>query len=135
MTTASIETKIMTDEQLILSETDGAVGLIRLNRPKVLNALNPQLMTQLAAQLEAFDADDGIHVIVLAGSERAFAAGADIGDMAERSMLEMYKRDQFATWARIALVHLQVYDRRLGDVTTTRRLLNALISRLKAPSG
>ena len=104
MTTAPIETKIMTDEQLILSETDGAVGLIRLNRPKVLNALNPQLMKQLAEQMEAFDRDDAVHVIVLAGNERAFAAGADIGDMAERSMLEMYKRDQFATWARIARI-------------------------------
>ena len=94
----------MTDEQLILTETDGPVGIVRLNRPKVLNALNPALMTELAVQLEAFDADDAIHVIVLAGSERAFAAGADIGDMAERSMLEMYQRDQFATWDRIRRV-------------------------------
>ena len=101
MTTATVETKPMTAEQLILVETDGQVGVITLNRPKVLNALNPQLMTQLAEQLEAFDQDDSIYVIVLAGSERAFAAGADIGDMAERSALEMYQRDQFAVWDRI----------------------------------
>ena len=101
MTTATLETKPMTAEQLILVETDGPVGIIKLNRPKVLNALNPQLMTQLADQLEAFDKDDSIYVIVLAGSERAFAAGADIGDMAECASLEMYKRDQFATWDRI----------------------------------
>ena len=99
-----IESKPMTDEQLILVETDGPVGIVRLNRPKVLNALNPELMEQLAEQLEAFDRDDAIHVIVLTGSDRAFAAGADIGDMADRSMIEMYKRDQFATWARIARV-------------------------------
>ena len=99
--TTVVETKIMADEQLILAETDGPVGIVRLNRPKVLNALNPALMTQLAEQMEAFDRDDDIIVIVLAGSERAWAAGADIGDMAERSMLEMYTRDQFATWDRI----------------------------------
>ncbi len=97
----SIETKPMTSESLILSETDGPVGIVRLNRPKVLNALNPELMKQLAEQLEAFDANDNVHVIVLTGHERAWAAGADIGDMAERSMLEMYQRDQFATWDRI----------------------------------
>ena len=99
--TSVVETKPMTDEQLTLSETDGTVGIVRLNRPKVLNALNPALMTQLAEQLEAFDKNEEIHVIVLAGSERAWAAGADIGDMAERSMLQMYERDQFATWDRI----------------------------------
>ena len=94
-------TKPMTSEALILSETDGPVGIVRLNRPKVLNALNPELMKQLAEQLEAFDANDNVHVILLTGHERAWAAGADIGDMAERSMLEMYQRDQFATWDRI----------------------------------
>ncbi|MHC4428091.1 MAG: enoyl-CoA hydratase-related protein [Planctomycetota bacterium] len=94
----------MSQDALILAETDGSVGIIRINRPKVLNALNPELMTQLAVQMEAFDADESIHVIVLAGSERAWAAGADIGDMAERSMLEMYRRDQFATWDRIRRV-------------------------------
>lgn len=88
-------------DALILSEIDGKVGIIRLNRPKVLNALNPELMTMLAAQMEAFDKDSNISVILLAGSERAWAAGADIGDMAERSAFEMYERDQFATWDRI----------------------------------
>jgi enoyl-CoA hydratase len=88
-------------EQLILAETDGHVGIIRLNRPKVLNALNPALMKDLATQMETFDADDNIHVILLAGSERAWAAGADIGDMAEQSAISMYERDQFATWDRI----------------------------------
>jgi enoyl-CoA hydratase len=80
---------------------DQHVGIVRLNRPKVLNALNPELMTQLATQLEAFDKDSNIHVILLAGSERAWAAGADIGDMAEQTSISMYERDQFATWDRI----------------------------------
>ncbi len=102
--TAVIETKPMADEQLILAETDGPVGIVRLNRPKVLNALNPTLMTQLAEQMEAFDQDESIVVIVLTGNDRAWAAGADIGDMAERSMLDMYIRDQFATWDRIRRV-------------------------------
>jgi enoyl-CoA hydratase len=101
MTTLT-ETKPMSvTEPLILAETDGHVGIIRLNRPKVLNALNPELMTQLADQMEAWDADANIHVVLLAGNERAFAAGADIGDMAEQSAISMYERDQFATWDRI----------------------------------
>lgn len=102
MTTATFETKPMSkQDDLILSEIDGHVGIIRLNRPKVLNALNPELMTKLAAQMETFDDDATIHVILLAGSERAWAAGADIGDMAEQTAVTMYERDQFATWDRI----------------------------------
>ena len=88
-------------EQLIRSETDQHVGIVRLNRPKVLNALNPELMSQLAAQLEAFDKNEKIYVIVIAGNERAWAAGADIADLAEQTALSMYQRDQFATWDRI----------------------------------
>ncbi len=102
MTTTTIEPKPMTtDEPLILTETDGNVAIIRINRPKVLNALNPALMTMMTELMEAYDQDDDIYVIVLTGSDRAFAAGADIGDMAERSAFEMYRRDQFATWDRI----------------------------------
>jgi len=93
-----------TNDDLILCETDGRVGIVRLNRPKVLNALNPGLMTMLAEQCEAWDDDPDISVILIAGSERAWAAGADIGDMAERSPVEMYERDQFATWERIKRV-------------------------------
>ena len=82
------ETKPMSDEALILVETDGPVGIIRINRPKVLNALNPELMGMLAEQLEAFDRDDAIYVVLLAGNERAFAAegvvvhrGLDLEDL------------------------------------------------------
>ena len=66
----------------ILVETRGRVGLVTLNRPKQLNALNDALMDELGAALLAFDADDGIGCIVITGSEKAFAAGADIGAMA-----------------------------------------------------
>ncbi|HRQ75161.1 MAG TPA: enoyl-CoA hydratase-related protein [Phycisphaerales bacterium] len=104
MTQSTASTAPPMQDQLILAETDGNVGIIRLNRPKVLNALNPALMKQLADQMEAFDADASIHVILLTGNERAWAAGADIGDMAEQSAISMYERDQFATWDRIKRV-------------------------------
>jgi enoyl-CoA hydratase len=71
--------------EMILVETHGAVGLIRLNRPQALNALCDQLMTELGEQLLAFDADPAIGAIVLTGSEKAFAAGADIKEMRERT--------------------------------------------------
>jgi enoyl-CoA hydratase len=71
--------------EMIETETHGKVGLIRLNRPRALNALCDQLMTELGAALRAFDADTGIGAIVLTGSEKAFAAGADIKEMQGRS--------------------------------------------------
>ena len=85
----------------ILSEIDGHVGIIWLNRPEVLNALSLELMKKLVAQLEAYDDDPNIHAILLSGSERVFAAGADITDMADASTFEMYNRKQFARWERI----------------------------------
>jgi len=97
-------TATATDESLILTEVDGHVGIITLNRPKVLNALNPALMQMLADRMETWDDDPQVRVILLTGSERAWAAGADIGDMAEQSMLSMYERDQFATWERLKRV-------------------------------
>jgi enoyl-CoA hydratase len=88
----------------ILTRTDGHVGVVTLNRPDKLNALSLELMKQLVAALEAFDQDDNVHVILLAGSERAFAAGADIGDMAEASAVSQLKANQFARWERIGKV-------------------------------
>ena len=67
--------------EFILTETRGRVALITLNRPKQMNALNPQLMQELGAAMYAFDADDGIGAILITGSDKAFAAGADIGVM------------------------------------------------------
>ena len=75
---------LMTAPEMIVVETHGRVGLIRLNRPQALNALCDQLMAELGAQLRVFDADPGIGAVVLTGSEKAFAAGADIKEMQPR---------------------------------------------------
>ncbi|MEI6001878.1 enoyl-CoA hydratase [Paraburkholderia bengalensis] len=77
----------------ILVETRGRVGLITLNRPKALNALNDALMDELGVALRAFDSDENIGAIVITGSEKAFAAGADIGMMATYSYMDVYKGD------------------------------------------
>jgi len=77
----------------ILVETRGRVGLITLNRPKALNALNDALMDELGAALTAFDADDAIGCMVITGSEKAFAAGADIGMMAKYTFADVFKGD------------------------------------------
>jgi len=77
----------------ILVETRGRTGLIRLNRPKQLNALNDALMNELGEALKAFDADDAIGAIVVTGSDKAFAAGADIGAMKDWGYMDVYKGD------------------------------------------
>ncbi|KAH0436911.1 enoyl-CoA hydratase [Paraburkholderia fungorum] len=77
----------------ILVETRGRVGLVTLNRPKALNALNDALMDELGTALREFDADDAIGAIVVTGSEKAFAAGADIGMMATYTYMDVYKGD------------------------------------------
>src|SRR3989441_3509043 len=79
--------------ELISVEQKGRVGVITLNRPKQLNALNPQLMQELGAALQAFDANDGIGAIVITGSEKAFAAGADIGVMKDYSYMDAFMAD------------------------------------------
>ncbi|MCC6720361.1 MAG: enoyl-CoA hydratase [Acetobacteraceae bacterium] len=79
--------------EMIIVETHGPVGLVRLNRPTALNALCDQLMAELGTQLLAFDADPAIGAIVLTGSERAFAAGADIKEMRERTYPAVYQDD------------------------------------------
>ena len=86
----------------ILSDTRGKVGVITLNRPKALNALSPALMNELAAALDAFEADDGIGCIVITGSDKAFAAGADIKAMKDKSYMDVYKADFItAEWERV----------------------------------
>ncbi len=93
----------------ILVETHGKVGLIRLNRPKALNALNDQLMNELGDALLGFDADEQIGCIVITGSEKAFAAGADIGAMANYSYMDVYKNDYITrNWERIRQVRKPV---------------------------
>jgi len=86
----------------ILTETRGRVGLITLNRPQQLNALNDRLMNELGDALLAFDADENIGAIVLTGNEKAFAAGADIGAMAEWTYMDVYKSDYITrNWERL----------------------------------
>jgi enoyl-CoA hydratase len=93
----------------ILTETRGRVGIATLNRPRQLNALSDALMDELGDALRAFDDDDAIGAIVITGSERAFAAGADVGAMADRSYIDVYK-SQFITrnWETIRLVRKPV---------------------------
>ncbi|WP_321899634.1 enoyl-CoA hydratase [Paraburkholderia heleia] len=89
----------------ILVETRGKVGLITLNRPKALNALNDALMDELGSALKAFDADEGVGAIVITGSEKAFAAGADIGMMASYTFMDVYKGDYITrNWETIRLI-------------------------------
>jgi enoyl-CoA hydratase len=93
----------------ILVEIHGKVGLITFNRPAALNALNDQLMDELGQALQSFDADDGIGCMIITGSEKAFAAGADIGAMASYSYMDVYKGD-FITrnWEQIRSIRKPV---------------------------
>jgi len=85
----------------ILVETRGGVGLITLNRPKALNALNSELMRELAAAIDAFETDTNVLCMVLTGSEKAFAAGADIKEMAVREFPDTYTTDYMTgLWER-----------------------------------
>ena len=86
----------------ILVETHGAVGLIRLNRPQALNALSAALMEDLNAALEAFETDPAIGAIVLTGSEKAFAAGADIKEMQDKTFAEAFVGDFISRWENVA---------------------------------
>ncbi|GJG97227.1 enoyl-CoA hydratase [Cupriavidus pauculus] len=93
----------------IVAETRGRVGLVTLNRPKALNALNDALMDELGAALLAFDQDDAIGCIVITGSERAFAAGADISMMAKYSYMDVYKGDYITrNWETIRRIRKPV---------------------------
>ena len=93
----------------ILVETRGRVGLITLNRPKALNALNDALMDELGAALLAFDQDDAIGAIVITGNDKAFAAGADIGAMKDWSYMDVYKSGYITrNWERIRSVRKPV---------------------------
>ncbi len=90
--------------EFIIAEARGAVGVIQLNRPKALNALNAELMMEVAAAVDAFEADESIGCLVVTGDERAFAAGADIKQMKDKTFMDCYNED-FLTrkWERIAI--------------------------------
>jgi enoyl-CoA hydratase/carnithine racemase len=88
--------------ETILVETRGHVGLVRLNRPKALNALNAQLIAELTEALKAYDADPEIAAVVVTGTDKAFAAGADIKEMASKSYVEASFGDFIAPWQAVA---------------------------------
>jgi enoyl-CoA hydratase len=88
--------------EYILVETHGKVGLIKLNRPQALNALSSPLIEDLNKALEAFEADPGIGAIVLTGSEKAFAAGADIKEMQDKSFADVFLGDFISRWENVS---------------------------------
>ena len=90
--------------EMILAETRGRVGLITLNRPQAMNALNNQLMRELMDALEAFDKNAEVGALVVTGNEKAFAAGADIKEMADKSIQQMMDRDHVAVFGRIRTI-------------------------------
>jgi len=86
----------------ILVDTQGPVGIVTLNRPKAMNALNGEIVREIGAALDAFEEDDGIGCIVLTGSEKAFAAGADIKEMADKTYMDVYLSDFITNgWERV----------------------------------
>jgi len=89
------------DYKNIIVSKESGYALIQFNRPEVLNAINIELMIELVDALETLDKDDSVRCLILTGSDKAFAAGADIKEMADASAMEMIARDQFARWDKI----------------------------------
>ena len=94
--------------EFVLTEADGPIGIVRINRPQVRNALNHRTIAELVDALETFDRDDAIRCLILTGDNRAFAAGADIGQMAEAGAVEVLNDDNFARWVRFRAIHKPV---------------------------
>lgn len=92
----------------IIVEARNGVGYITLHRPKALNALNSEMMREVVEAAQSFDRNPDVKCVVLAGSERAFAAGADIKEMAEKSATEMYNADWFAGWDGLQQVRIPI---------------------------
>jgi enoyl-CoA hydratase len=97
----------MSSENIIV-ERRGRVGIVRLNRPQALNALNVALMEELLGAVEAFDADAGVGCILITGSDKAFAAGADIKEMADKSYIDIFRSDYTADYERLTRVRKPV---------------------------
>ena len=94
--------------EMILTEIRGRVGLITLNRPQTMNALNNQLMRELMDALAAFDKDDDIGAMLITGNEKSFAAGADIKEMTDKTIQQMMDRDHIAVFGRIRTIRKPV---------------------------
>lgn len=95
-------------DQIIRTEIRDSVGVIFINRPKAMNALNGQVMAEIADSLEGFDQNTAIGAAVITGDERAFAAGADIKEMAEASSVDMLKADRIAYWDRLKGIKIPI---------------------------
>jgi len=93
---------------MILNEMRGRVGLIRLNRPQAMNALNHQLLRELMDALAEFDKDDAVGAMIITGNEKAFAAGVDIKEMADQSIQQMMGRDHVAVFGRVRTIRKPV---------------------------
>lgn len=87
--------------EFVLTEVDGPLGIVTINRPEVLNALNPRTVEEIGEALQAFDRDEAIRCLILTGNDRAFAAGADIGQMAGAGAVDILRDDDPARWARL----------------------------------
>lgn len=94
--------------ETILTETRGKVGVVTLNRPKALNALNGQIMAELIDALAAFDANPAIGCMIVTGSDKAFAAGADIKEMQSKTYVEAYLEDMFSGWEQLTRIRKPV---------------------------
>src|SRR5260370_22601696 len=88
--------------EFITVDVEPPIATVTLNRPKVLNALSPELIAEVSQALRELDADDRVRAVVLTGGPKVFAAGADIGDMADRTAVEQLQRDQTGRWTGIA---------------------------------
>lgn len=96
---------IVVKYQHIIVSVEDRIGILRMNRPSVFNALNRESMEEIVHALEAFDADDSIFCVVITGSDKVWAAGADITEMADASAIDMVRRNQFSKWGRIKRIH------------------------------
>ena len=113
----------MSEYTNILVRTEGRVGIAQLNRPSALNALNGELMDELVAALQAFDDDDTIGCIVITGSDKAFAAGADIKQMATASVVEMMASPFIGSWDAVRQISKPIVAAVSGWQRATNRAL------------
>lgn len=93
---------------VVLSEIKGRVGILTVNRPEALNAVNAEMLEQLISKAKAFDLDDAIGCILITGNEKAFIAGADILEMKDKSFLDMYNADGPAQWGEFAAIRTPI---------------------------
>src|SRR5438128_5424979 len=94
--------------EFVLTDVDGPVGIVTIHRPQVRNDLNQQTIVELVDALETFDRDPAIRCMILTGNDRAFAAGADISQMADAGAVDVLEDDNFARWARFRAIHKPV---------------------------